>query len=158
VCSVAAIILGGSNGLSVYKDYIWSTHYLHQIFFLPLFGFPAVLAWALSYLRSDRVGRIVSWAITTGALALVLARLAPSQWPATPIYAYRPPLVRFMDEVAREKGLRYGYAGYWQARPITLLSRSGVRSYAVEGAMTPFLWVSNEEWYRELQKDGGAPP
>jgi hypothetical protein len=158
ICSVAAIVLGGSNGLSVFKDYGWSTHYLHQVFFLPLFGFPAVLAWALSYLRSDRVGRIVSWAIITGVLALVLARLAPSQWPTTPIYAYRPPLVRFMDEVAPAKKLRYGYAGYWQARLITLLSRSGVRSYAVNGDMTPFLWVSNEEWYRQLQKDGGAPP
>jgi hypothetical protein len=158
ICSVAAIVLGGSTGLSVFKDYIWSTHYLHQVFFLPLFGFPAVLAWSLSYLRSDRVGRIVSWAITTGVLALVLGRLAPSQWPATPIYAYRPPLVRFMDEVAPAKGLRYGYAGYWQARQITLLSRSGVRSYAVDPAMNPFLWVSNEEWYRQLQNDGGAQP
>jgi hypothetical protein len=158
ICSVAAIVLGGSISLSVFKDYIWSTHYLHQVFFLPLFGIPAVLAWALSNLRSDRVGRIVSWAITTGALALVLAYLAPSQWPATPIYAYRPPLVRFMDEVAPAKGLRYGYAGYWQARQITLLSRSGVRSYAVDSNMNPFHWVSNEEWYRQLQKDGGAPP
>jgi hypothetical protein len=158
VCSAAAIIIGGSNGLSVFKDYYWSTHYLHQIFFVPLFGLPAVLAWALNYLRSDRVGRIVSWAVTVGVLALVLARLATSPWPATPIYAYRPPLVRFMDEVAPAKGLRYGYAGYWQARMITLLSRSGVRSYAVNGDMTPFLWVSNEDWYRQLQNDGAAPP
>jgi hypothetical protein len=156
--SVAAIVLGGSAGLSVFKDYIWSTHYLHQVFFLPLFGFPAVLAWALSYLSSDRVGRIVSWAITSGALALVLARLAPSQWPTTPIYAYRPPLVRFMDEVAPAKGLRYGYAGFWEARMITLLSRSGVRAYAVDASMNPLLWISNEEWYRQLQNDGGAPP
>jgi hypothetical protein len=158
ICSVAAIVLGGSDSLSVFKDYMWSTHYLHQVFLLPLFGFPAVLAWALSCLRNDRVGRIVSWAITTGALALVLAHIVPSQWPATPIYAYRPPLARFMDEVAPTKRLRYGYAGYWQARPITLLSRSGVRSYAVDESMNPFLWVSNEEWYRQLQNDGGAPP
>jgi hypothetical protein len=158
ICSIAAIVLGGNTGLSVFKDYIWSTHYLNQVFFLPLFGFPAVLAWALNYLRSDRVGRIVSWAVATAALALVLARLAPGQWPATPIYAYRPPLVRFMDEIAPAKRLRYGYAGYWQARQITLLSRSGVRAYAVDANMNPFLWVSNEEWYKQLQPDGGAPP
>jgi hypothetical protein len=158
VCSVAAIVLGGSDSLTVFKDYGWSTHYLHQVFSLPLFGFPAVLAWALSYLSSDRVGRIVSWAVTTGALALVLWRLAPSQWPATPIYAYRPPLVLFMDEIAPAKGLRYGYAGYWQARQITLLSRSGVRAYAVDGSMNPFLWVSNKEWYKQLQNDGATPP
>jgi hypothetical protein len=158
VCSVAAIVLGGSDSLSVFKDYGLSTRYLHQVFFLPLFGFPAVFAWALSYLSSDRVGRIVSWAVTAGALALVLGRLATSQWPATPIYAYRPPLVRFMDEIAPVKRLRYGYAGYWQARQITLLSRSGVRAYAVDAGMNPLLWVSNEEWYRQLQNDGDAPP
>jgi len=158
ICSVAAIVLGGSNVLSVLKEYRWSARYLHQVFLLPLFGFPTVLAWALSYLRSDRVGRIVSWAITTGVLALVLARLVPSQWPATAVYDYRPPLVRFMDEVAREKRLRYGYAGYWQARLITLLSSSGVRCYAVNEARNPFLWVNNEEWYRHLQNDRGATP
>jgi hypothetical protein len=158
VCSVAAIVLGGSNSLAVFKDYGWAAHYMHQVFSLPLFGFPAVLAWALSDLKSDRVGRIASWATTAGALALVLWFLVPSQWPTTPIYAYRPPLVRFIDEVAPAKGLRYGYAGFWQARPITLLSRSGVRAYAVDGSMNPLLWISNEEWYRQLQNDGGGPP
>jgi hypothetical protein len=158
VCSIAAIVLGGSDSLAVFKDYGLSTRYLYQVFFLPLFGFPAVLAWALNYLRSDRISRIVSWAVTTAALALVLGLLATSQWPATPIYAYRPPLVRFMDEIAPAKRLRYGYAGYWQARQITLLSRSGVRAYAVDANMNPFLWVSNEEWYKQLQPDGGAPP
>jgi hypothetical protein len=158
VCSASAIVLGGSDTLAKFKDYVWATHYLHQVLLLPLFGFPAVLAWTLSYLRSDRVGRIVSWVVTTGALALVLGYLVTSQWPATPIYAYRPPLVRFMDEIAPAKGLRYGYAGFWQARMITLLSRSGVRAYAVDGSMNPLLWISNEEWYRQLQNDGGAPP
>jgi hypothetical protein len=158
ICSIGAIILGGSNGLSVFKDYIWTTHYLHQVFLLPLFGFPVVLAWALSYLSSDRIGRIFSWAITTVVLVLVLVRLVPSQWPAAPIYAYRPHLVRFIDEIAPKKSLRYGYAGYWQARLITLLSHSGVRCYAVDGAMNPLLWVSNKEWYKQLQNDSATPP
>ena len=35
--SVGAIILGGSNGLAVLKNYDWSMHYLHPAFLLPLF-------------------------------------------------------------------------------------------------------------------------
>jgi hypothetical protein len=158
LCSVAAIVLGGSNGLAVFKDYVWSMHYLHQAFFLPFFGVPAVLAWILEYSRSYRAVRVLNWAAATGVLVLVLVYLVPSQWPATPIYSYRPALVRFIDAIASAKGLRYGYAGYWQARLITLLSRSGVRSYAVHGSMSPFLWVSNEEWYRQSYEDRSRPP
>jgi hypothetical protein len=66
--------------------------------------------------------------------------------------------VRVIDEVAPTKALRYGYAGYWQARLITLLSRSGVRSYAVDGVMNPFLWANNADWYRQSLEDRSTPP
>jgi hypothetical protein len=69
---------------------------------------------------------------------------------------YRPPVVRFIDQIAPAHSLRRGYAGYWQARLITLLSRTGVRAYAVDGSMVPLLWVSNEHWYYE--KSGTTAP
>jgi hypothetical protein len=156
--SVAAIVLGGSNGLAVFKDYLWSMHYLHQAFFLPLFGFPAVLACGFDYVTNDRAVRLGGWVIATGTITIVLVQLVPSQWPATPIYAYKPPLVSFVETISRAKGLRYGYAGYWQARLITLLSRSRVRSYAVDGSMSPLLWVSNQEWYRQSYEDRSKRP
>jgi hypothetical protein len=63
-----------------------------------------------------------------------------------------------MDELARQENLRYGYAGYWQARMITLLSTRGLRAYAVDGVLNPLLWVSNREWYRESLEDRKRRP
>ena len=63
-----------------------------------------------------------------------------------------------MDEIARDKNLHYGYAGYWEARLITLLSKSGVRAYAVDGGMNPFLWVNNSEWYGHSLENRTKPP
>jgi hypothetical protein len=60
-----------------------------------------------------------------------------------------------MDELAAREQLRYGFAGYWQARPITLLSRTGLRVYAVDGSMKPLLWVSNVQWYDQLRRKDG---
>jgi hypothetical protein len=107
ILSMAAIILGGSNGLAILKDYVWSMHYLHQAFLLPLLAFPAAIAWVLSTtIGNGRILSSLTWAVAIGALVVVLAFLIPSQWPQTPIYAYRPPLVRFIDEIAPTKGLR----------------------------------------------------
>jgi len=154
VAGCAAIIVGGSHGLSVLKDYTWSTHYLHATFLLPLFGLPAVVAgsaqhfWPGMFPWLQRLCAVM-------ACALPLHGLANSRPPATPIHAQVPPLTQFMDEVASREHLKYGFAGYWQARPITLLSRTGLRVYAVHREMGPLLWVSNAQWYEQLRRSDG---
>lgn len=156
--SIAAIVLGGTTGLAIFRDYYWSMHYLHQVFLLPLFGLPAAMAWGAALFVSDAAARRGSLALAGGSLAITLIFLIPSPLPVTPVYAYRPPLVRFLDGLAKEKNLRYGYAGYWQARLITLLSQSGLRAYQVQPNMKPLLWVSNEEWYRQSLEDRRRQP
>ena len=39
---------------------------------------------------------------------------------------YYPPLIAELDALAREKGIRSGLSGYWQARPITILSKENI--------------------------------
>ena len=139
IFSAGAIILGGSNGLAVLKNYEWSMHYLHPAFLLPLFGLPLAISWG-SLLENPKLARIV--AIVLGFFAL----LAPSYYlvglPSSPqsIRTYVLPFVRFIDDLATREGLQYGVGGYWQARPVTLLSRTGIRVYAVDNALqTPSL-------------------
>jgi hypothetical protein len=158
VLSVAAIILGGSNGLVELKDYQWSMHYLHQTFLVPLFGLIVSAAWVCNKILNNKAANAVAWTVAVIVLVVTATRLIAAPPPVTPIYAYRPPLVRYLDENAQKENLHYGYAGYWQARLIALLSRAGVRAYAVDGSMNPYLWVSNSEWYSQSLEDRTRPP
>jgi len=150
----AAIVLGGSNGLAVFKDYTWSMHYLHPTFLLPIFGLPAVVAWSLQQVW-PAVFQWLQRACAVIACALPLHGLAATRAPPTLVQARVPPLTQFMDGIASREHLKYGFAGYWQARPMTLLSRTGLRVYAVDGSMRPFLWVSNAQWYEQLRRGDG---
>jgi hypothetical protein len=60
--------------------------------------------------------------------------------------------------MALKRGLKYGVGGYWQSRISTLLSNTGLRVYAVEPSMRPFLWVSNANWYTESMRDHRKQP
>jgi len=158
VLSAASIIVGGSNGLVELKDYVWSMHYLHQIFLLPIFTLPMVFWWLMETAIPAGMLRAATWAVVPVTLLLPSVQFARMSVPVKPIYDYRPPLAQFLDETAATTPLHYGLAGYWQARLITLLSTSGLRVYAVDGGLKPFLWVNNEEWYRQSLKDRKVPP
>ena len=156
--SVAAIVLGGSGSLAVSKDYVWSMHYLHQTFFLPLFGLPMYVVWVMQTRLNGRALRTFAWILALLMLYVATMGAVTAPRPATPIYAYQPSLVRFLDQIAPKKNLHYGYAGYWQARLITLLSKSGIRAYAVVGDMSPFLWANNSQWYDQSLENRSRQP
>jgi hypothetical protein len=63
-----------------------------------------------------------------------------------------------MDDLASREHLRYGYAGYWQARLITLLSKRDLRAYAVDGDIKPLLWANNRQWYSQSLEDRSKRP
>jgi hypothetical protein len=158
VLSATSIIVGGSNGLIELKDYVWSMHYLHQIFLFPIFALPMTLWWVIEKKVSARILRVAVWGVVTLAFIFPAVQFARMPAPRTPIYAYRPPVVRYLDQTATTTRLHYGLAGYWQARLITLLSKSGLRAYAVDSDLRPFLWVNNEQWYRRSLEDPKRPP
>jgi len=60
---------------------------------------------------------------------------------------YYPSYVECIDEHAEELGLRYGIAQYWQARPITELSRVGLRVVQVRRDLSVYHWCNNKYWY-----------
>lgn len=51
--------------------------------------------------------------------------------------------------------LHYGLAGYWNAAPFTLLSNNNVKVRQVivnaKGKVTPFAWLSNSNWYKNIK-------
>ncbi|MGA3041055.1 MAG: hypothetical protein ABSF54_09750 [Bryobacteraceae bacterium] len=148
LCSTGAIIAGGSNGLTVFKDYNWTTHYLQSVFFIPLFGLPMLLSWFIHRLAPG-ASQFLAFSVGLVVLAVAVIRLASVPRPQTEITHYRPPLVQFLDSQASLYGLKYGVGGYWQSRITTLLSSKGLRVYAVDGSFNPFLWETNVDWYTQ---------
>ena len=143
-----AVIAGGSNGLTVFKDYVWTMHYLHPTFFLPLFTWPIFIGMAPGRLLT----RFGSYAAALGAaiaIALPLKVYASIPAPAVSLGDYAPDYIRALDTQAEQHGLKYGVSGYWQARLITLLSRKGLRVYPVDGMLRPFGLVANHQWFRQ---------
>jgi hypothetical protein len=157
ICSAGAIVLGGSNGLSEFKDYTWSMHYLHPAFLVPLFGLPLALSWS-GLLEHRSLARSVPIFVGLCAFVVPAYCIARTPVPARPIQAYVPPLVRFIDDLAAREGLRCGFGGYWQTRLVTLLSKTGVRAYPVDGSLRPLLWVSNRQWYSQRFNDRRKQP
>ena len=68
-------------------------------------------------------------------LALILLTLTIERKPAEPptvdVLDYYPDYVQLADEAAEKYGPQRCLCGYWQAKPITLFSRAGVRADAV---------------------------
>src|SRR5262249_38551293 len=143
------------GSLVVFKDYFWTMHYLHPMFLFPLFAWPVFLSWKRALRSADR---IAIWVTTSVCLIVPLFILARAPRPQVDLRAYRPPLVRDLDAIANDFNLKYGYAGYWQARLITLLSTKGLRAYQVLSNLTPFEWENNVEWYQKSVEDRAKPP
>ncbi|HVK17342.1 MAG TPA: hypothetical protein VM533_10365 [Fimbriiglobus sp.] len=120
---------------------------------LAFFGWPIWLA-AVVGGSSPVLGRA---AAVVGSVALGVAGVGSSL--AEPRSSDRDPLdfypeyVRRLDEECGRRGLRHGLTSYWAAKPINLLSRSGIRVVPVVPkpdmpfGVTAQHWLSNAEWY-----------
>lgn len=55
----------------------------------------------------------------------------------------------------KAKNLDYGFAGYWNAAPFTLLSNNVIKVRQVRinknGIMVPFFWLSDSDWYKQIK-------
>jgi len=152
------MIAGGSNGLTQFNDYMWTMHYMHPTFLLPLFAWPSLIG-LLPPIRLSRwavQGAAAAGAATCLGMPLVAFERIPA--PLLSVSEYAPDFVRALDQEAGQYHIKYGIAGYWQARLITLLSRTGLRVYPVDGSLHPFLIVSNREWYAKSLEDRSKAP
>ena len=76
---------------------------------------------------------------------------------------YYPRLARELDDLARDKGVRTGIAGYWDARLVNILSREGVKLIPVhEYGYTHLLFNGTRSVLRDrvdmLIANAGSPP
>ena len=76
---------------------------------------------------------------------------------AQKLFGYYPDYVRNIDEICLKFDLKYGLAGYWQARRTSMLSKQDVRIYQTYFNLRPYPHVVNYNWYFGT-KDGKKPP
>ncbi len=157
---VAAVILGGEGYLAVSKEYDYPTHYCIPLWLLPVLTLPAALGWW----GQQRAARWPRGIAAVAALALTAAALVPPAFALalppvrTPLHRLRPPLARFVDEIQAKHGLRFGISGYWDAIPINMFSRTGLRTAHVQGNLDPFLYCSHGSLYFGDARAGVPPP
>ena len=65
------------------------------------------------------------------------------------------PLVTCLDRLSERVPLVWGIGGYWDARPVTLLSERGLRVNPVEGRLELNLWINN---YYDFLGERETPP
>jgi hypothetical protein len=158
VLGPATMIAGGSNGLTQLHNYEWTMHYMHPTFLLPLLAWPSLIGFAPTLNIRGAALRATAASVATASMAFPFVAFERIPHPPVPVWQYAPDFVRALDRDASRFSLKYGLAGYWQARIITLLSRTGLRVYPLNGSMQPFLIVSNREWYtRSLGRPSQAP-
>ena len=58
-----------------------------------------------------------------------------------------PALAACIDNEVTKRGLQSGAATYWDAKYISMLSKSHVKILQVSSAFTPYVWINNPNWY-----------
>jgi hypothetical protein len=150
------LILGGSNGLTTLNNYVWTMHYLHPTFLLPFLAWPALIG-ILPTVRMPQFA-VRGAVFLAAAICLIAPAVVFGRIRAAPLIDYVPEFVRILDREAGRYGIKNGIASYWQARLITLLSRTGLRAVPVDGSIRPFTIVANSEWFTESLEDKARKP
>lgn len=123
-------------------DFPWQPRYLLTGLYAPfLFVLPLGLTPLAGATRRRLFvsGSLVVFAL--GATVALLIAAAPRLTPTT------PPLVQCVDNAARARSLRYGLAGYFEAKPLTFYSQSGVVVNQLAPDFAPYYWLNNFAWY-----------
>ncbi|MBK7864763.1 MAG: hypothetical protein IPJ65_40410 [Archangiaceae bacterium] len=118
-----------------YED-AWSVRYLAGPLFVPplvaCLGVPERARWAAPV-------------AVAAALGVAVARLhGPFERPVT---RWSSPLVDCLDRLAPERRLSRGLADYWRAKPLSLMSRTGLEVVQVEPSGAPLHWINSRAWY-----------
>lgn len=117
---------------------------LPTLFLSTFFGWP--LLFSFSFEHAAVLQRRLSDTVFISAASLLLIMNAPTITGIHGLSAYRdyyPDWIRCIDDQSREHRFTTGFAHYWQARPLTLLSKAGVHAAPVEDRLVPRHWVNS---------------
>ncbi len=114
----------------------------------------AVFVFALFYIFSLIPDlRIISKKILSklfvGLAAIGLVGLIFNITNLNQVISYYPRKVNVIDQIATERGLEYGVAGYWDAKLTTMFSKQNLKVFCTFENFNPHLHVVNRNWFFE---------
>lgn len=102
----------------------------------------ALLSSALIIAELGNRGRTIATGMAiAGVLAAALWTIAPAHGRMQALLNYQPERSVTMDEIAKEQGLRYGAAEYWDAKVMTMFSHVGLEVAPVGPDQTLYVHV-----------------
>ncbi len=127
-------------GESIYRGGV-SVRYVSLVFALPLLLFPGFVFASMT----DRLGRILaaSFLLVMFTASIVSARNTNVK----AVFSYEPPAMRCIDDAAKRYGWRYGLSDFWNAKPISVYSRTGLRVNQITYNLTIDYYSNNIHWY-----------
>jgi hypothetical protein len=143
-CNVAVVVAAGAWCCPAHSRYLFGVLLTPFLFFGMLVRF-------LPGCRSRLAGALVPAGIAVFAVWQVVNQ-APG-FRGGRLHQPCPPLVVVMDQLARDRGLRYGLAEYWSARSVQLLATESVRVKTILLDGAPCLHEDNPNEY--LSPDPG---
>jgi len=122
--------------------------YIVFAFYLAVFNIPLILWFYRSKIgeQSIRLTGIILFVGLLGYGFFLTAKTNLGQQ-IRHLTNYYPELVESVDNVAIQEGLKFGLANYWDAKHITMFSKSGVKIYAVKDNLKAHDHVANRDWF-----------
>jgi hypothetical protein len=148
VCLFTVLAVGANVGAVVATGLFTdpdSFRYLLLPLLLPLFGAGLVGVWV----RQERWQR---W-IGTAALVLVavwgasLGVRHPWRMEGQRVSQFIPFMVECLDQNQARYGLARGVSDYWNAKSVSMFSRTGLRVIQLVSEGRTYHWISNVDWY-----------
>ncbi|MGF1583936.1 MAG: hypothetical protein ACFCUM_01345 [Bacteroidales bacterium] len=120
------------------------------VFYLSLFNYAFIFHFLLS--RKKELRKVFNYALISVVLLISGFTLKYSTNSGiasgiTSLIDYYPDYVECIDELAKERNVKYGVGGYWHAKMTTMFSRNNVRVYTVHENMAIWYHVTNRNWY-----------
>jgi hypothetical protein len=138
---IAPLLNGNYTGFDTVRYIIFA-------FYLAIFNIPFILWSYCSQISSNvvRITGIIIFALLFGYGIFLTSKINPVKQIAH-ILNYYPPYVEMVDQVVADENLKFGLANYWDAKYITMFSKSGVKIYAALDDLNAYYHVSNQDWY-----------
>lgn len=140
-CMTALIMLGYVCGMLSSAN--WR---LSPIMAMAALVSAAVVHWAVGRVQLQRVAAVMMIPVV---IVCTMNALTILKMPAN---GYKDAELYRLADALKERGLDYGYATFWQANALTVISDSEVKCRNVtidEDGIRPYVYQSNENWFND---------
>ena len=144
VTPAAAFLKGLYDGLTMFR-------YLEVLIIFPVFW---AWFWLIRRLRAKQVAA-VSMVMFVLCLGVAFAN-GWSYWQRI-ILGYKTPLIACLEHAARERNVQFGYADYWNTKPLRLFSKPALAVAQLNDKAADEHWISSDSWSHEVKaaRDSG---